>query len=124
MTIVLLLAVGLVPHSATIDDTCNVVEVNHFYDAEGKKVFTQAIFWGWNERSATYRVIAWRLLKEPMPQALRNGRRGYQMIWYDDHALRRVRSSMLRTTWTQFDPELQDRKNFPSEKRRGLTKGD
>ena len=38
----------------------DLIEVNHFYDENGKRVFDQLIFWDWKPAEAAHRVRAWR----------------------------------------------------------------
>lgn len=121
----LVLIVGLVPHSVVLEDRCDVVEVNHFYNEQGGEIFTQVIFWDWSDVDECNRVVAWRLLKRPSQWPSRK-LNGFAATWFDHQVLRRVRSRWLVETWTQVggigDPELEDRKFLPSEERRGLRK--
>lgn len=41
--------------------------------------------------------------------------------FYDGDRLREVRATAYRETWTQHDPELDDRAEFPAHWRSGLT---
>lgn len=113
--IALLLTVAL--HPVIIDDYVDVIEVNHFYDENGRLVFDQVIYWDlFND--GEYHVFDWRLLKRQSQWPQRDYQRGgYVSVWYDGDTLRRVRSSAAVETWTQFDPEVTDRENIPVEKR-------
>lgn len=42
----------------------DIVETNHFFDYEGRLVFTQRIFYRWDNRACRYQVQAWRLVKD------------------------------------------------------------
>ncbi|HEX5102705.1 MAG TPA: hypothetical protein VFV87_02780 [Pirellulaceae bacterium] len=114
-------AIGLLPLDFVTTDTADVIELNHFYDGDGRPVFDQVIFWQWHEREGAYHVLAWRLWKTPAQSPWRDWLRGgYAMAWFDGERLRVVRATSFTETWTQHDPELDDRQYFPVNLRRGL----
>jgi hypothetical protein len=114
-------ALALVPHELTLLDTADVIELNHFYDPEGRKVFDQVIFWEWHAEEAAFRIVAWRLWKSPAQTPERDWQRGgYRTLWFDEDQLRLVRATSYRETWTQYDPELEDRQFLVPNRRRGL----
>lgn len=49
----------------------------------------------------------------------KNWRSGYYEIKYEN---RIIRAKIFRQTWTNYDPEVEDRKKFPVDLRRNLTK--
>ena len=52
----------------------------------------------------------------------KNWTNGYYEIKYNDKKIRRIiRAKIFRETYTQYDPEVEDRKYHPADKRRGLT---
>ncbi len=119
--LLLIATLGLVPREAVVADRADVIEVNHMYDRDAELVFDQIIFWEWRWSEGEYRVIAWRMLKKPGQFPTRDWpRRGFVSIWQDGRILRDVRAPFFRETWTQFDPELDDRKIVPQHLRRGL----
>ena len=112
----------LVPRTPVVQDEVDVIEVNHYFDAKGCLVFDQVIFWKWNEWDREFHVIAWRFLKAPGQIPIRNWRNGqYHTIWHDGSVLRHVRSQAFRETWTQFDPEVEDRNYVSRQARENLT---
>jgi hypothetical protein len=118
-----LLVLGMVPVSPVVDDTADVIEINRYYDHEGNLVFQQMIFWDWREEEGAYRVFAWRMVKSPRQYPVFDPWRGqYTLIFLDEGVLRRIRAPSLRETWTQYDPELLDRKFVSPDQRRGLAK--
>ena len=118
-----LAVLAVVPRTPVIEDRCDVVEVNHFYDENGRLVFEQVIFWDWCDASARHQVRAWRLLKTCFQWPLRDwSRGGYSAIWHDGERLRTVRAGELRETWTQYDPELLQREILPTDARRELSR--
>ncbi|WP_246120000.1 hypothetical protein [Blastopirellula retiformator] len=104
-------------------DRVDLVEINHYYDAQGRLVFDQVIFYEWSSKNARFDVVAWRLLKTPAQVPTRDWKRGgYVTSWRDGEVLREVRSIQRRETWTQHDPELIERDYLPRELRRGLSR--
>jgi len=123
---VFLAAVCLNPVDDTAVETVDLVEVNHFYDDQGRLVFDQIIYYDWDAEQSRYNVRDWRLIKTPTQIPLRNwSRGGYVSEWHDfkqRDGLRRVRAKSARESWTQYDPELIERDFLPQEKRRELRK--
>ena len=67
-------------------------------------------------------VFAWRLCKSPAQIPVRDwSRSGYSATWLDGERFRQVRALSFRETWTQYDPEVEDRLFVPPDQRRGLT---
>lgn len=116
-------AVCISPIEHVAHDTVDLVEVNHFYDEQGKLVFDQVIFYDWSEAHGRYNVRAWRLLKSNAQVPYRNWRRGdFVAVWHDGDILREVRATSFRESWTQYDPELVEREFLPKDRRRELSK--
>lgn len=106
----------------TIDDYVDVLELNRYYDEVGRLLHTQVIGWSFDEGHDKSRlnVVFWRLAKVvsdyPVPQG------SYYVTTYrDGDAMRKVYGRSYRETWTQYDPEMEDRNNLPMNQRRGLT---
>lgn len=106
-------------------DTCTVIELNNYFDGDGKLVLTQFIFWTWEPGSADFHVIDWRLVKEgPWEASWHAESESWRLTWFDNETLRSVRAKGrggFMETWTQFDPELAAREKLPSDRRRKLT---
>ncbi len=117
--LIVLLALSVVPPTDVCSETVDVVEVNHFYDDQGRLVFDQVIFYDWHHQQSHYHVRAWRLIKTPsqIPRRCHSSQFGYVTIWHDGYALRRVVAISLRETWTQYDPELLERELLPKQLR-------
>jgi hypothetical protein len=119
--LVVIAALAIVPRDSIATDTVDVIELNHFFDEEGRPVFDQVIFWEWRQEQEAFHVLAWRLWKSPAQTPERDWQRGeFRTLWFDADQLRDVRATSYRETWTQFDPELEDRQQFPPNRRRGL----
>ena len=111
-------AVCIVPRCDTPAESCDLIEVNHFFGHQGELIFSQAIFWDW--KHDRYEVRAWRLVKVPGQLPARDWQHGGYVTAWKDEGLRRVRASEVRETWTQVDVEMEQRQVLPAEKRRGL----
>lgn len=108
----------LSPSNDVLADQVDLVEINHFYDEQGRLVLDQIIFYDWSAAQARYQVRAWRLLKTPaqIPRRDWNGKQ-FVAIWHDGDTLRKVRANQLRESWTQYDPELVEQQYLAKEKR-------
>jgi hypothetical protein len=104
----LLLALVL---SSPAPPKAEVVEVNHYHDANGEHVFDQVIFYSWSAQRKRFDVREWRLAKcESMYPVWR--RNSWLTRWHEDGVMREVVASSRRETWTQYDPELTERKHL------------
>ncbi|MDA1050172.1 MAG: hypothetical protein O3C40_06795 [Planctomycetota bacterium] len=119
-------ALTLSPADEVTVDQVDLVEVNHFYDDQGRLVFDQVIYYDWSTVHSRYQVRDWRLLKTATQVPLRDWRDGgYVSEWEDfkqRNGVRRVRAKSVRETWTQHDPELVEREFLAQEKREELTR--
>jgi len=104
-------SLGLQPKEDVKSDNVDLIEVNHYFDANGKHVFDQMIFFDWCNKSRCYQVRAWRLIKKPNQRPTRSNRKFYQVVWQDGEVIRRVRTKFVRSTWTQYDPEVVERRH-------------
>jgi hypothetical protein len=121
--IMVTIAIGAQPTSDVTYDKVDLTEINHYYDEHGRLVFDQIIFHDWISKNSEYRVVAWRMLKSDTQIPVRRSKyNDFISTWYDGDLLRKVISKTCMETWTQYDPELEERKIFPKEKRRELSK--
>jgi len=119
----LLASICLDPVEDVVVDRVDLIELNHFYDEQGKHVFDQIIFYDWSPQYGRYNVRAWRLLKNPAQIPRRDWRRrAFVAVWHDGIVLREVHAETVRESWTQYDPELVERAYLPKEQRRELRK--
>lgn len=117
----LLALLVIVPRESVAAESCDLIELNHFYDERGRLVFDQVIFFDWSAAESRYNVRAWRLVKDPaqLPAIAWETRR-YTSTWQDGERLRTITATHFRETWTQEDPELLERRHLPKAKRREL----
>jgi hypothetical protein len=118
-----LLSTGLLPEKNVAVDHVDLIEVNHFYDENGKHVFDQVIFYDWCSQENRHQVRAWRLVKSASQKPTRDWQgEGYETVWHDGDVLRHVTSKLHRESWTQYDPELLERNALPKDQRAELVK--
>lgn len=119
-------ALTLSPAEEATVDQVDLIEINHFYDDQGRLVFDQVIYYDWCTDQSRYQVRDWRLLKSPAQVPLRDWRDGgYVSEWQDfkqRNGVRRVKAKSVRETWTQYDPELVEREFLAQEKREALSR--
>lgn len=115
------LLLAIVPHEAVVIDYVDVTEINRVYDECGKLVFTQAIYWTWDPWCCRLQVRAWRMVKnfDQYPR-VDHGSESAFSLWNDSGVLREVRAKAVRESWTQYDPEMNEREVIPKELRREL----
>ena len=98
------------------------MELNHFYDRNGKEVFHQVIF---EEKIPVEGYVrGWKLLKK---NDSIHYYCGFHHFIYPDTVdgkdlYRHIRTKAFVETHTQFDPELWDREFLKKEDRKGLRK--
>ena len=92
----------------------DLIELNHNYDDLGRHKYDQIIFYEWAPDFKRYHVIAWCLVEGderriPMYDSHRDD---HVVRWYDRDARldREVRSRVFRETWSQLDPERENRR--------------
>jgi hypothetical protein len=112
---------AVLPSEQIACDRVDLVEVNHVYDAQGKPVLVQAVFYDFRPQQGDYQVRSWRLLKTDDQRPHRDFRRGdWVMMFHDGGLMREVRAGAFRETWTQYDVERWERERLPQEHRVGL----
>ena len=103
-------------------DHIDVLEVNHVYDLDGTKRFTQLIYWNYFS-GGDFR--GWKFArKEKVETYIPIG--GY-LFWNNAHDedskiyMRAMRVVSVIETWTYYDPEVENRKVQPIFWRRPLS---
>ena len=122
------IALGIAPQDDVARESVDLIELNHFYDEQGRLVFDQVIFYDWSATDARYNVRAWRLVKNAAQLPQRDWASalsgvpagGYSAMWQDGEQIRHIYSKSIRETWTQYDPELLEREYLPKERRKEL----
>ncbi len=122
----LLWASGPSDGNATLRESVDLIELNHFFDDLGRHTYDQVIFYEWSVEYSRYHVLAWCLVEEDqsrMPVLLPGGKE-VQVRWYDRDVkrTREVRSRLFRESWTQTDPERENKKLLDEKYRNSLLK--
>lgn len=125
MNLILLMLLSVVPFShREAHDHCDLVELNSFHDCLGRHVYDQVIFYEWSPAHARYHVRAW-VLSDGDKQPQRDYRSGlYKVSYFDkDQGLSRtVTATHYRRSWTQKDPERENKRLLDERDRLQLTK--
>jgi hypothetical protein len=114
MWAVLSLCMTLIPLDIPMVERVDALELNHLYDEQGKLVFDQWIGWDLS-RESEYRVQWWFFAKSGRCMSKR-----HRMVASVDGRIIMIDATSFCETWTQYDPELHDRKFHPKNRRRGL----
>jgi hypothetical protein len=103
----LMLAVVPQPVGVT-DHDCDIAEINHYHNEQGCEVFTQIIAWKLTFLGEV--CDGWALAKNAgyAPGSITVSR---------GEKLQRLRYRHLRETWTQHDPEVEDRGRWNYQRR-------
>ena len=112
-----------------IEESIDMIELNHFYDPAGRHIYDQVIFYHLAPETGKYRVRAWCLVEDRETlsrRPFRNPATGQVRVdWYDgEHkVLRRLASPIYRESWTQVDPERMDKRFLDERLRLSLVQG-
>lgn len=109
---ILIAALAILPQGE-LPERCDLLEINHLYDGEGREVFTQNIAWDWHPRHGKHHVACWSLCKEQ--QARFDFTTGEWVLRLKE---KEFRAPTWRETWTMVDPEREDCETWPKEWRR------
>jgi hypothetical protein len=93
----------------------DLIEVNHYYDASGRWVFDQLLFWSFHPDGKLH-LREWRLLKSPS-MAPQRGYKKWVCEWTEHGVDRRVESPAFKETRSTSDHELLDRDFVPKQDR-------
>jgi hypothetical protein len=108
----------IVTDSVVVSQRVDLIELNHFIDHEGREVFRQLLFYDWSNEHRRHVVRAWRLVKSESQLPRRRWSPAlFQCVWHDEGLLRQVSSPSYRETWTQHDPERENRKLLAEDER-------
>ena len=109
---------------STTHDHCDLAELNSFHDCNGRHVYDQVIFYEWSPSLHRYHVRAW-VLCDGDKQPQRDYRTGLWITKYtdrDSNLSRTVTSTHYRRSWSQIDPERDNKRLLPENERHALIK--
>jgi len=93
---------------------CDLIELNHFHDSRGCEVFQQVILWERQPENGKMAVRQWYLVQSDDSKVPTKADSGlYHARWDGIHVV----SRLYRESWTQRDPEFENRKVWPVENR-------
>ena len=108
------MGIPYVPPPAIVE----VVELNHVYDDEGRRVFSQVILWDWCARDSSHHVRDWAYVDKP-PYAKVSGNTAYVP---SGRGVQVIKGRAVRETWSQYDREAMDRAEVPERLRNRVIK--
>jgi hypothetical protein len=122
-----LIALLSIPLSLTTHEHVDAIERNHFYDQRGRLVYDQVIFWERTPATGRFQVRAWtladdNLLTNRRPVQNDNGLYSCEIVDSSERLTRRIVSRVYRESWTQVDPERDDKKRHDESLRVYLVK--
>ncbi len=109
-----------------IMERVDLIELNHFYDRQGKHVYDQVIFFERAPDSGRFVVRAWCLVEDRETLSRRPERDlvhgTVQVDWFDSEqkVLRHLTSNLFRESWTQIDPERANKRWLEERNRTSL----
>ncbi len=89
-----------------------LVEINHVYNSDGEKRFTQLIVWDRQRGSKAYHVRAW-MMKDRLVSLTKRSNKWEVVYAGKDGVLVTVLANSHRISHTEHDPEELDRVDFP-----------
>ena len=95
----------------TAEEYVDLIELNHFYDHQGRHVYDQVIFYEQSPETGRFQVRAWCLIEDRDNLSRRPVKnvetQRYQVDWFDNdqRLVRKITSRSFRESWTQIDPE-------------------
>lgn len=111
-----------------LNQSVDLIELNHYYDDSGRHAYDQIIFYEWSPDYRRYHVIAWCLVENDLDRMPTYDSHSelHRVSWQDrDLKLRRTVSSKLyRETWSQTDPERANKKLLEEKYRISLLRVD
>jgi len=119
MSLLLAILLDLGSTAAPYKDYAAAIELNHQYDRQGRHIFDQVIFWDRNPATGRFVVKAW-IMCEFERYPLKCPDDLYHVRWTAEGVRRDVCSPLYRESWGQLDPEREDKKTWPEERRSGL----
>lgn len=106
----------------------DLIETNHYFDHQGRLVYDQVVFYERTPTTGKFQVRAWCLVDDREylnRRPVKNETTGlYQVDWYDTdkRILRKLTSRLFRESWSQVDPERDNKRFHPERLRVELVK--
>lgn len=125
MTYLILLALFLGNSGGTRQphETCDLIELNAYYDDCGKLAYRQYIFYDYSPDYRRYDVVFWCLESDAGPVIKRGGK--YNVVFIDRMAKstrKTMQAKLYRETHTVTDPERENKRFLSEVMRRVLVR--
>jgi hypothetical protein len=123
LALILMLSSG-VSSKQVLYETCDLIELNHFYDDLGRHAYDQIIFYEWSPDYRRFHVISWVLFEADLTLTLSSNKEWHSVRWRDreNKVNRELKSKLFRETSSNVDPERANKKLFDEKFRRRLLK--
>jgi hypothetical protein len=101
-----------------VEEYVDLIELNHFYDQQGRHVYDQVIFYERTPDTGRFQVRAWCLVEDRDAlnrRPVKNSEtQRYQVDWLDNdqRLMRKITSHLYRESWSQIDPERVNKKIY------------
>lgn len=103
------LLLAIIPYSPVVQTQTDVYEYNRIYSDDGTVALTQRIFHDVPD------VLGWRMVKRPDCRLDAN-----RVLFFDGDVLRLIRFGSRVDSHTNYDPEMEARRELPEADRRGI----
>lgn len=107
---------GVRVNRGQVEEYVDLIELNHFYDSQGRHVYDQVIFYEEDPGTLRRQVRAWCLVEDRDTRNRRPVKNVetslYQVDWFDNdqRLVRKITSRSFSETWSQIDPERANKK--------------
>lgn len=124
LILLILSSSGFSSKDKVLFETCDLIELNHFYDDLGRHAYDQIIFYEWSPDYRRFHVISWVLIDSNSGATLSNTKEWHSVEWRDteNKVNRQLKSKLFRETFSNVDPERANKKLFDEKFRRRLLK--
>jgi hypothetical protein len=124
MNLILLILLSVVPVSSNeVFESVDLIELHHFHDFRGRNVYDQVIFYEWSSEHSRYHVRSWVIVEDSQRLPRKRYSDGLHVVKYPDREQKLERvvvSQHFRETWSQTDPERDNKKIFDERLRHKL----
>lgn len=124
-----MLLVGNPLKSNVLEENTSLIELNHQYNLDGTPLFDQIIFWEKLPETGKYRIRAWTMADYDKKEKrfalnINDSDHIYTVTYFDtdERVNRKIISRLFRESFTQKDPEREDKLLYDERTRVGLRK--
>jgi hypothetical protein len=114
----IILLFGLNQTEIVVQNSFDMVELNHVYAHDGREIFAQFIFWNYCPEINAFVVDEWMFAKSKFT-CERNGSK-FTILLVEGPRIRKITARYVQTTWTFYDKERDNHKIMHPAYRTGL----